>query len=334
MGDVALVTPVIDGLLRQYPDFKIFVVTRPAFTPFFKESENLKLFLTDFKGIHKGFGGILRLYRDLAKQAKFDYVIDLHSVLRSWVLGFLFRLSGVPVAGIKKGRMAKRRNIRGGKKTELKHSVQRYCDVLTRAGLPVTLSDGPWIVPPAEAAEAAGRLMDLSGSVINIGVAPFAKHQLKMWPAENMIHLMEMIAENRKVRFWLFGGRDESDRLKEIERAVPSSQCLPGYYSLSEELALMGRLDFMIAMDSSNMHMASLAGTKVVSVWGGTDPVNGFSAWQQPPGYTVRISFEELPCRPCTIFGKGKCRRGDLACLAWLTPGKVYRQITDTGLVD
>ncbi|MCK7538732.1 MAG: hypothetical protein MZV63_51165 [Marinilabiliales bacterium] len=37
---------------------------------------------------------------------------------------------------------------------------------------------------------------------------------------------------------------------------------MQGNLHLDEELALMSRLDFMIAMDSSNMHMAALVGTK------------------------------------------------------------------------
>jgi ADP-heptose:LPS heptosyltransferase len=89
----------------------------------------------------------------------------------------------------------------------------------------------------------------------------------------------------------------------------------------------MSKLDFMIAMDSSNMHMAALVGTKVISIWGGTDKLNGFGAWKQPDEYSVRIPVEELICRPCTIFGKGECRRGDFACMNWLTPEMVYNRI-------
>ena len=55
---------------------------------------------------------------------------------------------------------------------------------------------------------------------------------------------------------------------------IPGSVLIAGTLTLDEELALMSRLEFMIAMDSSNMHMAALAGTKVISIWGGTDPLD------------------------------------------------------------
>ena len=63
---------------------------------------------------------------------------------------------------------------------------------------------------------------------------------------------------------------------------ITDSVNIAGTLTLDEELALMSRLDLMIAMDSSNMHMAALAGTKVISIWGGTDPLTGFGAWMQP----------------------------------------------------
>ena len=68
-------------------------------------------------------------------------------------------------------------------------------------------------------------------------------------------------------------GKDEADQLEEIKKKIMGSVNLAGMLSLEEELAVMSKLDFMIAMDSSNMHMAALVGTKVISIWGGTDPL-------------------------------------------------------------
>jgi ADP-heptose:LPS heptosyltransferase len=162
---------------------------------------------------------------------------------------------------------------------------------------------------------------------LNIGVAPYAKHKLKMWPEENMISLLRLIAEKRKCRFFLFGGKEDAEKMVAFQSRIPGSVNLVGKLSLDEELALMSRLDIMIAMDSSNMHMAALVGTKVISIWGGTDPFSGFSAWNQPEDFSLCIPFDELSCRPCTIYGKGECKRGDLACMNWLTPEQVFNKI-------
>jgi len=333
MGDVALTTPVLRGIRTEYPDVELTLMTRQEFSPFFTSIRGLKLFFPDFKTRHKGITGIFRLFTDLRKTGRFDYVIDLHDVVRSKLLRFLYSISGVPVRVIDKGRREKRALIKGGKKYRLKHSVERYMDVFARAGLDAKTADGPWITSSPEVVENA---MKISGimSGLNIGVAPFAKHELKMWPVENMVALLKLISNNRDPRFWLFGGPEESDLLNSFQKKVPGSVKLSGRLNLEEELGLMTKLSFMIAMDSSNMHMAALAGTKVISIWGTTDPLTGFGAWMQPEEYFISIPVDELTCRPCTVYGKGECWRGDHACMEWLTPKMVYDKIRAAGLLE
>jgi ADP-heptose:LPS heptosyltransferase len=326
MGDVALITPVLRAVRKQYPGIELLLLTRSSFRPFFSAINGLQLFFPDFRNRHKGFTGLVRLYKDINRLGKIDYVIDLHDVLRSKVLRIFFKLSGVPVSVINKGRDEKKSVIRGITRTRLKHSVDRYCDVFATAGFPVITENGPWIIPSTEAILKAGTMI-VAKDELNIGVAPYAKHKLKIWPEENMIRLLEMISEKHKSRFWLFGGEEEFEKLATFQTKVTGSSNIAGKLTLDEELALMSRLDLMIAMDSSNMHMAALVGTKVISIWGGTDPLSGFGAWMQPEEYFIRIPVTELSCRPCTTYGKGDCRRGDLACMNWLTPEKVFDKI-------
>ena len=333
MGDVALITPVLAGMRKQYPDIELVLITKPAFKPFFFSIEGLRLFLPDLENRHKGFLGLLRLFRDIRVQGKIDYVIDLHDVLRSKIFRLLFRLSGVPVAVIDKGRTEKKSVITGKNKIRLKHSVERYCDVFTRAGFPVKPSQGRWIIPSSEALKKAGLMAGAHGE-LNIGVAPYAKHKLKRWPEENMVMLLGMISEKNKSKFWLFGGSEESESLAAFQKKIAGSFNTLGNLSLDEELALMSKLDLMIAMDSSNMHMAALVGTKVISIWGGTDPLTGFGAWMQPENFSVRIPIDELPCRPCSTYGKGECARGDFACMNWLTPDMVYKRLLELKVLE
>jgi ADP-heptose:LPS heptosyltransferase len=326
MGDVALTTPVLRGIRMQYPDIELLLLTRSSFRPFFTSIDGVQLFFPDLTKRHKGFSGLVRLYKDIKSTGKINYIIDLHDVLRSKILRLFFKLSGIPVSVINKGRDEKKSVIKGITKTRLKHSVERYCDVFANAGFPVIPMDGPWIIPSAKAITKASTLKgNLVG--LNIGVAPYAKHKLKIWPEENMIRLLELISQKHSSRFFLFGGDEESERLATFQTKVTGSTNMAGRLTLDEELALMSKLDFMIAMDSSNMHMAALVGIKVISIWGGTDPISGFGAWMQPEDFSVSIPIDELTCRPCTTYGKGECRRGDLACMNWQTPEMVFDKI-------
>jgi ADP-heptose:LPS heptosyltransferase len=331
MGDVALVAPVIKALIKQYPDVEPVIVTRSAFAPFFRTKEGVELFTPRFKERHKGFTGILRLFKDLKSTGKFDHVIDLHDVLRSKVLRFLFRISGTPVRVIDKGRNEKKLVITGSRREPLKHTVERYFEVFRKAGFSLKEVTGPSIIPLPTAVAVVKELLK-PAPVINIGVAPYARHPLKRWPEEYMVSLLNKISSVCKARFLLFGGHEESGKLGSIRDKVSGSEVVADRYTLYEELALMSLLDFMISMDTSNMHMSALTGTKVISIWGATDPVTGFGAWQQPDEYSIRIPYTELTCRPCTVYGKGTCRRGDHACMHWLTPEMVLVKILKSGL--
>lgn len=331
MGDVALTEPVLAGMRKQHPDTRIVLLTRPAFMPFFTSLEGLQFFFPDFNGRHKGLMGLFRLFRDLTRQYKIDHVIDLHDILRSKIIRYFFKITGTPVSVIDKGRDEKRHLTRGGKKVQLKHTVERYCDVFARAGFHVNPYDTDNFIPVQEASVKAESL--IATGMMNIGVAPFAKHILKMWPEQNMIRLLHLISEKAKCKIFLFGGREDAERMRTLSAKVPDSFNVIGQMGLAEELALLGKMDFMIAMDSSNMHMAALAGTKVISIWGGTDPLAGFSAWGQPHNRAVRIPVEDLTCRPCTVYGKGECLRGDFACMMWLTPEIVFKRIQDLNLL-
>ena len=331
MGDVALTVPVLRSVLDQNPEIKITLVTRPKFLPFFYGIERLEIISTDFKDGYKGFWGLIRLFRFLKKRGKYHSIVDLHGVLRTWMLDFLFRLTGTPVKRIKKGRKEKRAFINGAKNQKLPHATERYfetfCKVISGCNPEFTvgiLRDKNHLAP----VQSWLKGKKIPGNTTLIGVAPMAKHPLKMWPTENFVKLTELISRDHRVFYLFFGGGEvEKSRIDRLVKEIPDSLNLAGEFSLEQEMALISRLKFMISMDSANMHIAALLGVPTLSIWGGTHPALGFSALNQPPEHNIQISMEELSCRPCTVFGKGECHRGDFACMNRITPEMVSQQI-------
>ena len=86
----------------------------------------------------------------------------------------------------------------------------------------------------------------------------------------------------------------------------------------------MSKLDVMLSMDSANMHLASLVGIPVVSVWGATHPYAGFMGWNQSIENAVQV---DLYCRPCSIYGNKPCYRGDYACMNLIKPEQIIQKI-------
>lgn len=171
-------------------------VTKKPFDRFVSDIPGVKVFLSDHHGRHRGIRGVFRVYGDLRKEYDITAVADLHDVLRSKLLRFLFRLRGCRVASIDKGRPAKRQLTKGRAAGPLKHTAERYSDVLAGAGYPVKPVKGPWLKPTAAGLEkSAPRIRQSHGRLI--GIAPLAKHKLKMWPAEKMVEMLNLVSSKR-----------------------------------------------------------------------------------------------------------------------------------------
>ncbi|HUW93745.1 MAG TPA: glycosyltransferase family 9 protein [Bacteroidales bacterium] len=328
MGDVIMTLPLLRAFPGSWPEEELVFVTKKPFDRFITGIPGVKVFLSDHHGRHRGLRGVFRVYSDLRKEYDITAVADLHDVLRSKLLSFLFRLSGCKVASIDKGRAEKRLLTKGRIGLPLKHTVERYSSVLAGAGYPLTLVQGPWLKPSESGLEKSAPLINKSHGHL-VGVAPLAKHTLKMWPSEKMVAMLNMLTMKTDCTIFLFGSPDEAERITTLSSLVHGSEAMAGRIGLEEEIALISRLDLMIAMDSSNMHLAAMLGVNTLSIWGATHPWAGFSAWEMPSDNQIQIPITDLTCRPCTIYGKGECRRGDLACLNWLTPEKVLEKVLE-----
>jgi len=144
-----------------------------------------------------------------------------------------------------------------------------------------------------------------------VGVAPFAAKRGKQYPLERM---ERFVAErSTKEKIYLFGGgAREVEILQGWANRYDNVECVAGKYKMEEELEIMRGLRLMVTMDSGNMHLASLVGTRVVSVWGATDPKCGFLGWGQK---LEDCRMLDLSCRPCAVYGERGCRYGDYRCL-------------------
>ena len=116
IGDVAMTIPVIYSFAVQYPQHQITVLSRNTLAPLFDGlPPNITFHGVDLKGEHAGIMGLEWIYKDLKKE-HFDAVADFHDVLRSKYLRIRFRLAGVKVAHLDKGRSGKRKLVRARNK--------------------------------------------------------------------------------------------------------------------------------------------------------------------------------------------------------------------------
>ena len=331
MGDVAMVVPVVYSLAQQYPHVRITVLSRTFARPLFEDlAPNINFMAADLKKEYHGIKGLNALYRRLAAK-QFTAVADLHNVLRSEYLRLRFNIGHYRVEHINKHRKGRRRiTAKHAKRLEQQPtSFENYVEVFKKLGYPVEINFKS-IFPEGEKGNL--NMLPKGINVKNsfeqwIGIAPFAAHEGKVYPPRLTLQVIEQLLQKYpKARIFLFGrGQQEDQHFREWCQIHP--ECLYVSHqleSLHQELILMSHLDAMVSMDSSNMHLASLTGTPVVSVWGATHPYAGFLGWGQSKDNIVQIDLE---CRPCSIYGQKPCRRGDYACMNGIAPETIVEKI-------
>ncbi|MEO7263671.1 MAG: glycosyltransferase family 9 protein [Ferruginibacter sp.] len=325
MGDVAMAVPVIKELLINYPSLTVTVVSNKHFAAFFTGIERLNFFGADLKADHKGINGLFRLYRQLNKLHAITAVADLHNVLRSKILAGFFRIGGLRVMTINKGRKEKRELVRKEQKNfrRLKTTHQRYADVMYRLGYSFVLKNKVNHEISTDISVNVKAFLE-GCKEKKICIAPFAKHKEKMYPLEKMQNVVEMIASENYSIILIGGGNAEKELLDKWEKKMPAVFSAAGQFSLQEEMQIISNCELMISMDSANMHIAAMLGVPVLSVWGATHPYTGFMGYSLDRGSAVQI---DLSCRPCSVFGNKPCWRGDHACMLGISEALILETV-------
>lgn len=308
--------PVIYSIARANPGTRFVFLTRRSMASMMVNApENLEVEGVDLhEPRYRGISGIRQLYRDVRQKHRFDIIADLHGVLRTWQMSLWARLDGIKTVGIRKGRAHRRALTRPNNKVMLPLTSQRdrYREVFHRLGLKVT-KDFTSLFPENNEKRRA------------VGIAPFAAHRGKIYPVEMMEEVVKKLDE-KGIETLLFGaGGNEASILESWASKYPHATSLAGKkLGFDKELELMSQLEVMVSMDSANMHMASMVGVPVVSVWGATHPYGGFKGFHQKPEDCVQLA---MTCRPCSIFGDKPCSRGDYHCMRGISPESILKRV-------
>ncbi len=133
-------------------------------------------------------------------------------------------------------------------------------------------------------------------ALVHPGTSP--KTGYKRWEADRFAAVARALHERASVETLVAFGPVAGER--EAARAVVaaangSASLAPATESLVDFLALSSRARLFIGCDSGPMHLASLAGTPVVAIFGPTDPVENAPSAAVPS----RIVRRDVGCNPC-----------------------------------
>jgi lipopolysaccharide heptosyltransferase II len=153
---------------------------------------------------------------------------------------------------------------------------------------------------------------------LSIGASP--QWPTKNWPLENFVNLsQQLILRGFKVA--LLGG----DCLKEKAGAFPEDKNIinfMGETTLRELVSLIKRLAVLVTPDSAPLHIASAVNTKIVALFGPTDPQR-----HSPPADKIKVLVKHIDCQPCY---KRRCPHKDkMACLKQISVEEVLEEIIE-----
>lgn len=242
--------------------------------------------------------------------------------MRMRMLGLIMRLKGVDVYEVDSVGRMKRELTRPHNKVlvQLKPQVDREKDVFYKAGIALSNDfETIWGKGKGDADLFAGVSEPKRDGEHWLAVAPFARHKGKVYPGDQLERVIDYFSkrDNQKIFIFGFGEEERAEIARYARRYQGVVNVAEADLGLAAELSLLSHCDVMLSMDSANMHLASLAGTPVVSVWGSTIPQCGFLGYNQSTDNAVWL---DLPCQPCSIAGTEKCPKGHFSCMMRLKP--------------
>lgn len=306
IGDIAQALPSATDLFQA--GFEVHWLTKPEFAGLVKSCSH----------VHR----VWTLEHDLASlleqlsQAGFTHLYDSQNNLRSrWIRWRLRWLQPFLKVCVKPSqRLRKYLWIRWGWNSWKPFYISQYefRKPLRNFGLAI-----PQLSPNSLfSLEGVSLPADFGEHPQRVCLAPVAQHALKKWPLD---HWRELIRSLPEVEFHVLGGAQE----KELEALgdLPNVRLWHGRLSLEESLRVVQACGILVGNDTGLTHWADAAGIPCLLLLGPT----AFGRTARKTSQTLELA---LPCRPCSKFGKDRCRISDeQKCMRSLLPTQVRKAL-------
>ncbi|MFO7721916.1 MAG: glycosyltransferase family 9 protein [Bacteroidales bacterium] len=304
IGDVILVTPVLEALHQNRPDARIDLLVKNGMEQLF----NRHPFVHNVLVWQKAKGKYKSLHRLIhqVRSEKYDVVINVQRFMSS---GLITVLSGAGTTiGFGKNPLSKLFTHRVEHKIgdPSVHEVDRNCALLKPLGIDPT----PIIkLYPAQQDYGAIQAYQVKAYIC---LAPASLWFTKQFPREKWVELLDNLPHH--YRCYLLGSQADTDFLKRISNKTmhPDVISLAGQLTLLQTAALMSAAVMNYCNDSAPLHLASAVNAPVTAIFCSTIPAFGFGPRSDKSW--IAETEENLACRPCGIHGLKSCPEGHFRC--------------------
>jgi heptosyltransferase-1 len=273
LGDVVLSLPALAAIRQRFPRARITVAVGKSCAPVVELSGYADATLAvDRVALRDGPKpwAVMRIIKFVkeVRRASFDFVIDLHSLSETNLLGFFSGASHRLFARRPGRSLDFLSNFRPHANTEdrSKHAVDRYLSVLA----PLGIKDAPRVPKLRTRAtddatvEQLLRKEKADAGVPLIGLFPGAGHPSRRWPLERFAELAGKLARETEVRIIVFAGPEERALVKEMRAKFPKGTVIFDKLTIPQLASALARLSVLVSNDTGPMHIATAVGASVV----------------------------------------------------------------------
>lgn len=329
VGDVVRTVPAVQAIRNRFPDSTIHWLVEDRCAEMIHGLNCIDATVQVPRRRWKKIGalgklrGFLQFTREL-RQAHYDLYIDIHGILKSGLYGAMARIPrrvGYPRGIAKEWNTLFSTEIIPAKprrmsRYERNFLMARYFDPEAREMRPALPLDEHDRNFAREFLRKQG-LGSGGFAFLYPGTSPRGRY--KRWLPERYGQLVDQLAA-LDIPCLVGWGPGEEPIVESLRATASAQPVIPPLTTLKELAALIESARVFIGGDTGPMHMASLLGTPVVTIFGPSDPVIN-----EPARFTpFRIVRANADCSPCR---KKNCDH--LTCLTEITPDQVMSATTD-----
>lgn len=314
IGDLIMSTPAYANLRKGFPEAQIDLLAAPGSRPVIENNGVFNRIFTT--GIKTGGWKSIREESELMATECYDLVVSFHRGHGSLLM---LKMAGVPhrIGFTNGGRSF---FLTGGIPFQLyRHRAWNHLRLIDEC-LPI---DVDYTIPThieldPDAVESIGsKLRDRVRGTPLIAINPNAAWPSKRWTVEGFAEIADKISAMGYLPVLIGSPKEKgiSEGVVKHMKTVPLD--LTGETSLKELAALLSMCALLITNDSGPMHMAHAVKTKVIAIFGPTDPER-CGPWLGEIGPIQK----ELDCAKCY---RKRCWHQD--CMRKLDIGAVISQV-------
>ena len=270
LGDILHTVPAVAALRAAHPRARIDWVVEKKWAPVLEGSPAIDEVIPFER---RSFWGVIECIQRL-RENRYTCAIDFQGLYKSSLLAALSgaaRRIGFERAWAREGNAAMfytDRVIPSGRHVaELNYSLAEKAEA-SRPAAP----EYPLRVPAGGAASIRARLHDLGIGGEYIVVGPGGSWRAKCWPPERFGEFCREFETRHNIHVIVIHGPGEKALADEVVRTAAPGRPVAIGTTIEELMGLLAHARGVVAVDSGPLHLAAALGTRVVGLYGPTDP--------------------------------------------------------------